>query len=180
MQISERNKLIEENMRLVGKVIKDNVRNIDGIGIYTYDDLYQIGCVGLCNAAARYRPGMACFSTYAYILIRNEIIDALRHATLIKKHEFITNTEDMPDDRADASPESSVNCIDQALDAAESSAAGIYAKGIASIRLLAMRYSHRESGEQMGVTANNASAWVARARKYLRMRADVAVLNDPV
>jgi len=74
----ERNKKIEENMGLVGQVIKDKVREIHRIGIYTYDDLFQIGCVGLCKAADTYRAeGDACFSTYAYIIIRNEIYDAL-------------------------------------------------------------------------------------------------------
>ena len=41
-----------------------------GIGIHTYDDLFQIGCVGLCKAADTYKAGKASFSTYAYMLIR--------------------------------------------------------------------------------------------------------------
>ena len=42
--------------------------------IYSHDDLYQIGCIGLCKAAATDKGG--CFSTYAYRLIWNEICDA--------------------------------------------------------------------------------------------------------
>lgn len=45
-------KQVEENMGLVGKVIKDRVHGMNGLGIYTYDDLFQIGCIGLCKAAA--------------------------------------------------------------------------------------------------------------------------------
>ena len=39
-------KQVEENIGLVGKVIKDKVHGVNGLGIYTYDDLFQIGCIG--------------------------------------------------------------------------------------------------------------------------------------
>ena len=45
-------KQVEENIGLVGKVIKDKVHGVNGLGIYTYDDLFQIGCIGLCKSAA--------------------------------------------------------------------------------------------------------------------------------
>lgn len=62
-------KQVEENIGLVGKVIKDKVHGVNGLGIYTYDDLFQIGCIGLCKSAATDKGG--CFSTYAYRLIWN-------------------------------------------------------------------------------------------------------------
>ena len=46
---------VEQNLGLVGKVIKDKVHNPGQNSIYSYDDLYQIGCIGLCKAA--YSPG---------------------------------------------------------------------------------------------------------------------------
>ena len=65
---------VEENMGLVGKVIGDCVHTLDKGCIYTYDDLFQIGCIGLCKAAQTDQPGhKGAFSTYAYCLIRNEI-----------------------------------------------------------------------------------------------------------
>ena len=64
---------VEENMGLVGKVIGDCVHTLDKGCIYTYDDLFQIGCIGLCKAAQTDQPGhKGAFSTYAYCLIRNE------------------------------------------------------------------------------------------------------------
>ena len=42
---------VEQNIGLVGKVIKDKVHNPGQNSIYSYDDLYQIGCIGLCKAA---------------------------------------------------------------------------------------------------------------------------------
>ena len=63
------------NMKLVGKVIKDKVHGLNQTGIYSYDDLTQIGYIGLCKAAYTDKGG--CFSTYAYRLIWNEICNAL-------------------------------------------------------------------------------------------------------
>lgn len=40
-----------------------------------YDDIFRIGCIGLCKAAATDKGGT--FFTYAYRLIWNEICDAL-------------------------------------------------------------------------------------------------------
>jgi len=83
MLSNERDKLIEDNMPLVGQVIKDKVHNVQGIGIFTYEDLFQIGCIGLCKAADTYQPGKWQFSTYAYLLVRNEIFDALDYAIYV-------------------------------------------------------------------------------------------------
>ena len=47
---------IEKNMGLVGRVIRDCVHALDMGCIYTYDDLFQIGCVGLCKATQTYQP----------------------------------------------------------------------------------------------------------------------------
>ena len=175
-----RNKLIEENMGLVGKVIKDNVRNIHSIGLYTYEDLFQIGCVGLCIAADTYRmDGTGCFSTYAYVLIRNEIFKALKHATLRQKLENVAEMDKLASIVMEASATGLSYEANHALNAALAEATGVTAKGIEAIRLLAQGYTHREIGERMGgVSANNVSAWVARARKYLRTDESVMSMRD--
>ena len=59
---AEERSIVEDNMGLVGRVIKDKVHLPSGL--FTYEDLFQIGCIGLCKAAATDRGG--CFSTYAY------------------------------------------------------------------------------------------------------------------
>lgn len=74
----EQQRKAEENIGLVGKVLQDKVHG-DSFGIYTREDLFQIGCVGLCKAAATDKGG--CFSTYAYRLIWNEICTALIYAS---------------------------------------------------------------------------------------------------
>ena len=68
-----------------------------------------------------------------------------------------------------------------ALEAAKLKSNGVTAKGIDAIHLLAQGYTHREIGERMGgVSANNVSAWVAKARKYLRSDESVMALWDAV
>ena len=48
---AEQQRKAEENMGLVGKVIADKVHGTY-FGSYTREDLFQIGCIGLCKAAA--------------------------------------------------------------------------------------------------------------------------------
>ena len=76
---AEQREKVEQNIRLVQKVINDKVHGPYQLGIYTYDDIFQIGCIGLCKAAATDKGGT--FSTYAYRLIWNEICDALIYST---------------------------------------------------------------------------------------------------
>jgi RNA polymerase sigma factor (sigma-70 family) len=174
----EQRALVEANMGLVGQVIKDKVRNVSGIGVYTYDDLFQIGCEGLCKAAATYIAGKGKFSTYAYMLIRNEIFNALEYATLRKSRE---RALELDEQAATETSDVSAEYIEFALDAALAKANGVTAKGIEAIRLLAQGYSNREIGTQMGgASANNVTAWVARARKFLRADAVIAELGADV
>ena len=131
---------VEQNLGLVGKVIKDKVHNPGQNSIYSYDDLYQIGCIGLCKAAYSDKGG--CFSTYAYRLIWNEICTALIYANrrAAKECELIPEVlgkEDSLDEHHELS---------MILDRLEANASEAMAKGIRAIRLSAEGYSHAEIG----------------------------------
>ncbi|MDR3239019.1 MAG: sigma-70 family RNA polymerase sigma factor [Clostridiales bacterium] len=177
---TEQQRLAETNMGLVGKVIKDCVRSPNQVGIFTYDDLFQIGCLGLCDAARTFAPNRkAKFDTYAYILIRNRIFNQLEYATLRRNRETILEPNDMPEmsDGSYAAAECESE-LEKALALAEANAAGITAKGIKAIRLQAQGYSCKEIGAQFGgASANNVSAWIFRARKYLLKNPAIAVLS---
>jgi len=168
---AEQQKLAEENMALVGQVIKERVDNPNKIGIFTYKDLFQIGCVGLCKAAGNYdTAGKVAFSTYAYILIRNEIYKSLEYATVRRKREQIL----APDDAAFSSEDhfsiaERATELGSTLDRLETETTGVLSKGIAALRLQAQGYSCKEIGRRFGgVSDNNVSAWIAKARKYLK------------
>lgn len=160
---------VEENLGLVGLVIKERVHGIDQIGIFSYDDLFQIGTIGLCKAVQTDRPGRGAFSTYAYRLIYNEIMTQLDYATL-RRREQATDPDELPCVSLDDDLEQTDACRDLLLmlERAEQTASGVTAKGIQAIRLLAQGYSNREIGSLYGVSANNVTAWVAKARNHLR------------
>ena len=154
---------VEQNLGLVGKVIKDKVHNPGQNSIYSYDDLYQIGCIGLCKAAYSDKGG--CFSTYAYRLIWNEICTALIYANrrAAKECELIPEVlgkEDSLDEHHELS---------MILDRLEANASEAMAKGIRAIRLSAEGYSHAEIGSDKCVAAR-----ISRTRKYLRSHPDLA------
>ena len=177
MKLNEQQRQVAaENMGLVGKVIKDKVHSPNQLGIYTYDDVFQIGCIGLCKAAATDKGG--CFSTYAYRLIWHEICSALIYASRRSAEELLTDPEVMefPARYGETMFEDSIE-LNNLLDMAESQAEGVTAKGIRAIRLMADGYTCREIGEQMGANANNVTAWVSKARKYLKTNPELLELK---
>ena len=83
----EQQRIVEENLGLVRAVLSRCVSSPGSTGIYSYDDLFQIGCIALCEAVIEYQPGRAVFSTYAFVAIRNRIYNALACATYRRKRE---------------------------------------------------------------------------------------------
>lgn len=61
MLSAEQQFMVEENLGLVRAVLSRCVNSPGSTGIYSYDDLFQIGCIGLCKAAAQYQPAGRCF-----------------------------------------------------------------------------------------------------------------------
>lgn len=66
--------LAEKNLNLVYFVMKK--MNISK-SRYNYDDIFGAGCIGLCNAALKWKHGGSAFSTFAFYLIKNEILRVL-------------------------------------------------------------------------------------------------------
>lgn len=64
------------------------------------------------------------------------------------------------------------------LDTAESQTEGIIAKGIRALRMMADGYTSREIGEQMETSANNVTAWISKARKYLKSNPELTELKN--
>lgn len=91
---AEQQKKVEENMGLVGQVIQDKVHGPYQFGVFTHEDLYQIGCAGLCKVAATDKGGH--FSTYAYRLIWNEICDALIYSSRRRDMEMLSDDLPLP------------------------------------------------------------------------------------
>ena len=162
-------KKVEQNLGLVGKVIKDKVHNPGMNSIYSYDDLYQIGCIGLCKAAYSDKGG--CFSTYAYRLIWNEICTAMIYANRRAAKECELLPEIFGNDNySDEHHELGI-----ILDRLEAQSTAAMAKGIRAIRLSAEGYSCAEIGSMLGESGKGVAARISRTRKYLRSHPELAV-----
>ena len=83
MDEQDRNKLIMDNIALVGYVISR--LNIDFPQGMTEDDIFQEGCIGLIMAADRYSPDKGSFSNYACIRIRGAILDGIARYQWMEK-----------------------------------------------------------------------------------------------
>ena len=166
----EMQKKVEENLGLIHKVINDKVHGPYQMGIYSRDDLFQIGCIGLCKAAATDKGGN--FSTYAYRLIWNQICDALIYSTRRQANEVTYDVSPYTAE-ADENDLALGIAIDQALEKAKFEAPPSTVEGIEAIRLMAEGFTCREIGEQMGATDKVVTAWISKARKFLKARKDV-------
>lgn len=171
MQLTaKQQRIVEDNMGLVGKVIKDKVYGNDSI--FTYDDLFQIGCIGLCKAAATDKGG--CFSTYAYRLIWNEICDALIRTTRLSQNECSI-------EECGPQPVRKIRPIDQIshlelqmlIRKAKERASGVTAKGIECLELSVAGYKSREIGEMMNADASAVRMWMTKARRFLMVQPEI-------
>jgi len=151
----EQREKVEQNIRLVQKVINDKVHGPYQLGIYTYDDIFQIGCIGLCKAAATDKGGT--FSTYAYRLIWNEICDALIYSTRRQATELSSDmiplvAEDPTVSIADVATQLDVQAV---LKAAKQKASPCVIKGIDAMIQMAEGRSSKEIGNEFGVSATH-------------------------
>lgn len=182
----EQQRLVEENMALIYKVIHDRVHGAWNIGIFTYEDLYQIGCIGLCKAAVTdkfdyahnrqktHSDGQTCFTTYAYRLIWHEICSMLSYATKTRA-ESAAEPDALELQHREHTFGDEVGgielqmALDEILGDATRSASGVTVKGIQALRYLAEGYTSTQIAEMMGAAScHHVTAWISKARKYLR------------
>lgn len=161
---------VEENLGLVHKVINDKVHGPYYLGIYSREDLFQIGCIGLCKAAATDKGGN--FSTYAYRLIWNQICDALIYSTRRQANETTYDVTPYTAEPDDTDIELGI-AIDQALEKAKLEAPPSTAKGIDALILMSDGYTCKEIGGLIGATDKQVTAMVSKARKFLKARKDI-------
>lgn len=174
---------VEANMGLVGTVIKQEVKGINTLGSLSYDDLFQTGCIALCNVAKEYiaQPGMP--STLAYTYIRNDIFKLLRSTTLHRKREFSADTvppDYMNDESIGPYPVDELGLLPLMMQLSNDASVSVI-KGIKALILHTQGYTYREIGELMdGAKANLVTAWVSKARSYLLQNKDISDLRKAV
>ena len=169
----DQKKLVENHLTIIDQVIKKKLRMKNGVCGLEYDDLYQIGAIGLCKAAAHYRkmPG-AKFETYAFEVVKNTILDHLRNVFrrqdaytifLQEKELYIGgNYETDPDEALH------VQITMQALSDSKERYSDCVRTGIDAITLKAQGYKGVDIADRFGVKQNYLAACISRAQKYLK------------
>ena len=154
----EQQRIVEENLGLVRAVLSRCVSSPGSTGIYSYDDLFQIGCIALC----------AVFSTYAFAAIRNRIYNALARATYCRKRE---KQSDFPNEPVAVVPMDTPEAheLRKVLRETQDRLKGVTRKGIDAMIFMSEGFTCREIGEMYGTNANNVTAWISKARKALRL-----------
>lgn len=167
-------KTVEENMGLVGKVIKDKVHGLNQSGIYSYEDLIQIGYIGLCKAAYTDKGG--CFSTYAYRLIWNEICDALIKVNCQYSREI--SLEDTNEIEAEYLEPVIFGELSAALCIVTKRATPAVQNGIKALCYASKGYSSREIGEKMDAADGKVRMWMTRAKRFLQVQPEILALTE--
>jgi RNA polymerase sigma factor (sigma-70 family) len=152
---------------------------VQGLG---YDDLYQAGCLALCEASLSY-DGRVLFRTYARTVVRNRLIDHCRKIMRIQDKTCYLESK-IPDTdgssyaelfaEPDEEPESRVYAgeVDALLQKAKRKYTGVTLKGIEAIELKVKGYSGVEIAALYNVQPNLLAAWISRAKQKLRQDAD--------
>lgn len=157
--------LVTENLGLVACVIEKCISKPYDNSTYDYDDLYQIGCLGLCKAAAT-TTGKGKFSTYAFKVIRNEIYNALIYATR-RTHRMYIETMQRKE-MTEMEDRLSSQVILESLERSKQSADRMTRKGIEAIVLSARGVPRPDIAKSLGLSAHSLRAYISAARKYLK------------
>ena len=161
-------------MGLVGKVIKDKVHGFNQSGIYSYEDLTQIGYIGLCKAVYTDKGG--CFSTYAYRLIWNEICDALIKANSQYSREI--SLEGANGTEAEYLEPDIPGELSAALCIVTKGATPAVQNGIKALRYAPNGYSSREIGAKMNASDGKVRMWMTRAKRFLQTQPEILALME--
>ena len=157
--------LVTQNLGLVPHVIETCVSLPCNHSVYDYNDLYQIGCMGLCKAAAT-TTGKGKFSTYAYKVIRNEIYNALIYAARRTHSMYIETMQEK--EAEDIYDTASCQAILESLERSKQGADTMVCKGIEAIVQSARGVPRPDIAKSVGVSVNSLRACISVARKYLK------------
>ena len=176
--MNEREKVITENMDLVKTVILNNIFYNRNTPLLEFDDLYQIGCLALCEAYDTFN-GSVKFRTYAGKVVRNRLIDYCRKMNRIQKNichldNSVPDSDDMcyenimSDENDSPQPFLDDSEIAKLFQKTKQNYSGITLKGIEALELKLKGYSGVEIAALYGVAPNLLAAWISRAKQKLR------------
>ena len=167
--------LVNDHLDLVDIVLAKHITPRPDLPGMERDDLYQIGCMALCKAAARY-DGQRPFRPFAYSVIRNALLDHCRAQCRHTAPLSLDGAGDEEDgslleclgEQPDLDRRLQQAALRQALQHAKQRSSGVTLKGIEALELQAVGYTSKEIAALYGVRSNVVAAWVSRAAQKLR------------
>ena len=164
--------LVEENLAVVERVLRFEVRANPCIAGLGYEDLYQEGCVWLCKAALTFDPARGSFIPYARRVIQNGLVSYCRN--VLSKHQRTVSLSDLePAVLTALDVQNAVSCHAKCetpllLAAAESQYSGVTRKGVHALALQVSGMPLTSVAVSMSAPPNHVSAWISRAVHKLR------------
>lgn len=164
--------LVEENLVIVERVLRFEVRTNACIEGLSYEDLYQEGCVWLCNAALTFDPVRGNFASYARRVVQNGLVGYCRN--VLSKYQHTVLLGDLePAVLAALEAQNAVSSHTKCetpllLAAAESQYSGVARKGVHALSLQVSGMPLTAVAVRMSAPPNHVSAWISRAVHKLR------------
>ena len=169
--------LVTEHMSVVHWVILLNIHVNERIYGFSYDDLFQEGCVWLCRAAVSYDPSLSQFSTYARKVVRNGLLSYCR--TMCDKQRHFTRLEigEQGELIADGAVLNRVDGFSahismletlELLESRKQDYNGIARLGIEALELKIKCITIKEIAQMYGVPSSHVGAWISRSAYKLR------------
>lgn len=169
---ADQQRLVEENLAVVERVLRFDVRAAPCIAGLGYEDLYQEGCVWLCNAALTFDPARGSFASYARRVVQNGLVGYCRNA--LSKYQRTVSLGDLEPTmlaalEAQNAVSSHTKCETPLLfAAAESQYSGVTRKGVHALALQVSGIPLTAVATRMSAPPKHVSAWISRAVHKLR------------
>ena len=168
--------LVETNLAAVTWVLRESIHPNERIPGLGYDDLYQEGCLWLCQAAQTFDADRAQFATYAKKVVRNGLISYCRQQQARQSH-VIQLAVDADGNLIGRNPfvaDESVETQSSEMETLEllhihaAKYSGVARLGIEALGLKVKGMSITEIAALYDVPPSHVGAWISRGKEKLR------------
>lgn len=170
-------KLITENLSVVHWVIMNSIHVNESIYGFSYDDLFQEGCIHLCRAAATYDVSMSQFPTYAKKVVRNGLLSYCRQMCNKQRHFTCLEIGEHGELLADGEALQQIDDFNSHISLMETIALlesrkqdyhGVARLGIEALELKIKGFSIKDIAGMYQVPSSYIGAWISRSAQKLR------------